>query len=591
MAFSSLEIGKSALLAANYGLQVTGQNMSNVNTTGYSRQVVTQTAVTTVNTGRHILGSGVSVVSVSSLADAYANKQLRTATSSNSYACDINSYYTTLQNTFSELTGTALSDDLNNFWNSMSDLAGHVESLSNRSTVLEDAKALTEHFNTIASSLNEQRAAANKAVEDAVATINDLAATIASLNKSIVAAESAGLSSTTAADLRDSRTEALRQLSELTNIEVTDEKNGSCIVSVNGRSLVYFDQHYEVAVEYERSDGLMAATPVFSRDGHPLNSSEGTIAAQTEIRDTIIPGYIDEVDSLAAAFTWEFNRAYSEMRGSEPFDSLTSLYSPVDPSVTLDKLAIKTDTADGTFQIVNGTLVLVVYNANTGQETSVSVDIDLDGRDSPSGEPDMILWDPANPDASNSLINRLQSALDDAVPGAFRVSVDNEYKVTIESLSDDYGFSFESDTSGVLAVLGMNVFFTGHTAADIGVNGILTANPQYMCVATSSAGGDNSGLQSLQGFRDTGIDRLGGQTPDEYYQTLVGRLGSEASSAATRKSLKADILLQSFNQRESISGINEDEEALNLITYQRAYQSAAHYISVVDEIYDTLINM
>jgi flagellar hook-associated protein 1 FlgK len=593
MGFHSLLIGGSALAAANYGLQVTGQNLSNVNTAGYSRQVLRQSGV--ANSAGHmqngVLGSGVSVTSVSRVADAYAEKQLRQATADLSYYSGLKTCYSNTEAFFNELSGSAVSDYMNSFWDSMSDVANHVETLSTRSVLLEDAAALTGALNDLYAELSEYRLDINAKVRDSVSRINDLIQTVADLNRTIVTTESGGVTGVTASDLRDQRDAALSQLSELLAVDVLEEQNGSCIVSAHGRTLVYFDQTYELAVENEKVGDLLVATPVFASDGYPVNPDGGDLAAQLEIRDSVLTGYIDELDQLAASFTWEFNRVYSQTRGTEPFSSLTSLNAPLDPGVTLDQLQYKDSVPEGSFQIVNGNLELIVVNQGIGQETSINVEIDLDGRLGPGGEPDTILWDPANPDASNSLVNRLQKALDEAAPGAFSVTIDNQYRVSIESLSEDYGFCFGEDSSGVLAALGLNAFFTGHGAETIGVNPDLGSNLALVGVSYSFASGDNGGAQALLDFRDAGCDRLQGMSGEQFYQYVAGRLAGESATVAAQYELKEDLYTQMFNQREQISGVSEDEESIKLIAYQRAYQSAAKFISIVDECYETLINM
>lgn len=595
MGFHALQIGSSALIAANYGLQVTGQNLSNSGTTGYSRQVVLQSGAANgakYGTGL-LLGAGVSVNAVTRVYDLQAEKQLRQATSSETYYSGLDKCYSKIQSFFGELgvDSTGLSDNLNSFWSSMNNLSAHVETLSVRSTTVEDALTLTTRLNDLSTQLREYRQSMNAEVESTVAQINNLIGMVANLNNAIVTSENGGYSKSGANDLRDERGELLRQLSELINIDVTDETNGSCIVSVSGRTLVYYDQLYDLSVKYEKNGDLLTAVPVFSRDSATVKASGGKLASQIEIRDNIIAGYIEELDQLAGAFTWEFNRIYSQGRGDDSFDSLTSLNSPIDPSVTLDQLEYKANIPEGTFRIENGNLQVIVHNRNTGQETTVNVEIDLDGRLGPDGEPDMILWDPSNPAASNSFINRLQKALDSAIPGAFGVSIDNEYRVTIESKSGDYGFCFGEDTSGILAALGLNVLFTGHDASTIGVNQQVIDDPSSMAVSTSFASGDNQGVLNLISFSETRIDRLNSMTVNEYYLNTAGRLASESSRIGTMYGVKSDLLTQMSNLRESISGVNEDEETVKLITYQRAYQSAAKYISIVDTIYETLINM
>ena len=600
MGFHSLTIGRTALGAANYGLQVTGQNLSNVNTDGYSRQRLNQAgAVYGVGYGNNrALGSGVVVTSVKRVASTMAEKQLRQATSGYNHDATMKNCYTNLQSFFNvslsatSADRTAISDCMTKFWNSLDTLSSNVETLSTAKTTVTEAETLTERFNKLAADLKEYRETVNPEIENSVTQINTYLREIADLNASIVYAESGGVTGVVANDLRDQRGLALRNLSELVDITVTDEKNGSCIVALNGRTMVYHDQVSGMDVVYESKNGFQSAIPVFAKDKYPVRSCGGAMAAQMEIRDNVIPGYQEELDQLAAAFTWEFNRVYSQTRSKEPLTTASSLNGPVDPSVTLDKLTYKASIPAGAFKIDNGNLAIIVHNRNApDSDKTVNLEIDLDGRLGPNGEPDMILWDPENPDAENSFINRLQKELDKEFSGVFKVEIDNEYKVSITCMSADYGFCFGEDTSGVLAALGMNTFFTGHNASDIGVNQTLKDDPKLMATGKSFKSGDNNGLLAMLACRDTKLDRLGGMNPDEYFQATAGRLGSEASRCTTQYTLATDVLGRMFNQRESICGVNEDEETVNLIMYQRAYQSAAKYISVIDGLYDTLLNM
>ncbi|MDR1745185.1 MAG: flagellar hook-associated protein FlgK [Planctomycetota bacterium] len=592
MAFHALTIGTSALRAAQYGLQVTGQNLGNVDTAGYSRQRINQSGVSRGRgTGGLMPGSGVSVDSVSRVVSAQAEKQLRKASSAYTYSSEMAAAYTNLQSVFMELSGVALSDDMSSFWNSLSEMSGKAENLSHRTTLLEDARALTDHFNNIHANLQDARKSYDGEVEGTVKDINNLLNEIADLNAAIVSGESGGLSPSQANDLRDSRGEKLRALGELVDVDTMDESNGSVVVSIAGRLMVYHDQAYGLEVRKEDRSGMQVSIPAFANDKYPLKSPGGKLGADMTVRDEILPGYMDELDDLAAVYTWEFNRAYSQTRGEKSFDGITSRNGPIDPAVALNQLRYKADYPEGTFQIVNGNLEVMVHNRNTGEITSVPVEIDLDGRPSPSGEPDMILWDPNDPEASHSFINRLRTELDKAVPGAFTVDIDSESRVSIASNNADYGFCFGKDSSGILAALGMNTFFTGHNASDIGVNDDLSKTPELIGTGYSFEAGDNDGVVDMLSVLENPLDRLGGRTAEDYYLGITGRLGSEAGRNKNRYALNLDLYNRAFVQRESISGVNEDEEVIKLITYQRAYQSAARYISVVNEFYDALVNM
>lgn len=594
MGFHTLSIGTSALLTARYGLDVTGQNLGNVDTPGYTRQRLNQVGQKGTSSGLSgaIIGNGVWTQSVRRISDEFAEKQMRTALNNDYYYGNLKYCYANIQTYFNELSGNALSDSMNDFWKAMENVDSHVETISIRSTALTEAEQMTRRFNSMGSQLATYRKDADDQVADSITNINRLLNTVAELNRTITNNELGGATGKVANDLRDQRGEALKELYQYMDIDVVEEANGSMIVSMQGRNLVYYDKVQAVSIDKTASpDGTLVNTPVFGSDHYPLRPSSGTLAAQMEMRDSIIPSYQKDIDNLAANFIWEFNRAYSQTRGLESFNSIKSLNAPIDPSVTLDKLAYKDKIPEGTFQILNGNFQIIVQNRNTNQPITVPIEVDVDGRPGPGGEPDMILWDPDNPSAPNSLINRMQKALDAAVPGAFRVSIDGEYNVSIESLSKDYGFCFGNDSSGVVAALGLNVLFTGHNASNIGINQSLKENPQLMGGAKSFEKGDNTGIKDMLAIREKTLSNLTGMTLEGYYQGTVGRLGSEASNVTSMKKLSEDIYTRMYNQRESISGVNEDEEVSRMITYQRAFQSAAKFISTVDQLYETLINM
>ncbi|MDR3211836.1 MAG: flagellar hook-associated protein FlgK [Planctomycetota bacterium] len=593
MGFHTLAIGVSALLTARYGLDVTGQNLGNVDTDGYSRQRLQQDATLGWNQGltNAVFGTGVWVKSVKRVASEFVEKQLRTATSTDNYYTDLQKCYTNIQAFFNEITGNALSDSMNKFWNSMSDLSAHVESVPIRGTVVSDAEAMVTRFNSMGTQLSEFRQSKEEEVQESVRQINRLLESIAYLNQEVVKGEQGGVNGMMANDLRDQRGEMIKELYGLMDIDVVEEANGSSIISIHGRTLVYHNDYQSIIGDQIKSDDMIITIPVFASDHYPLSPKDGLLAAQMEERDVIIKTYKDDLDQLAAKFIWEFNKTYSQTRGLVAFDSLTTKYAPMDPAVTLDKLAYTDLVPAGNFQIVNGNFEIIVHNPNTNEDTTVNIEVDLDGRLGPGGEPDMILWDPENPEATNSLIYRMQTELDKVAPGAFKVTIDRQHHVTLESVSPTtYNFAFGSDTSGVLAALGLNVLFTGHNAINMGVNQDLKKEPELLGAAKTFVPGDNSGVIDFLNLRDTKVFTQG-MTLQEFHTSVVGRLASEASRTTNLQEMYSDIQQHMFVQRESLSGVSEDEETTKLITYQRSFQAAAKFISTVDIFYETLINM
>ncbi|MCC8165116.1 MAG: flagellar hook-associated protein FlgK, partial [Planctomycetes bacterium] len=583
-----------------YGLDITGQNLGNIDTPGYSRQRLNQYGAVNSSSAlsNGITGNGVWVQSIRRVGNEYVEKQLRQATSTDEYYGGLSDGYTRIQGYinelhYGELGGNALSDAMDSFWGAFQDFSGQVENLSFRKTTVELAETMTGRFNSLGQQLDTYRRDIDEEIGAAVSQINRILEGIADLNKSIVSSELGGATGRTANDLRDQRGELVKELYEYVDADVVEEANGSFIVSMHGRNLVYFDQVKElVNIKTMSDDGIQVNTPAFAEDRYPLSPGDGKLAAQIQLRDTVIPSYKQEVDELAGNFIWEFNRLYSQTRGLEGFTNITAKNGPTNPEATLNNLKyLEKNIVPGTFEIKDGDFDIVVINKNTGQTYTKTVEIDLDGRPGPAGAPATHLYDPNNPDASHSLVNRLQAKFDEAVPGAFTVSIDRNNQLTVTAKSQDYSFSFANDTSGALAALGLNTFFTGHNATTMGVDQTLVKNPALMGAAYSGNTGDNNGALDVLKLQSMKLTNLGGMTLDEHYQSMVGRLGTEANKTTNARYLAADIKNRMFNQRESLAGVSEDEEVAKLITYQRSFQSAAKFISTVDSLYETLINM
>ncbi len=149
------------------------------------------------------------------------------------------------------------------------------------------------------------------------------------------------------------------------------------------------------------------------------------------------------------------------------------------------------------------------------------------------------------------------------------------------------------DTSGVVGSLGLNAFFTGKDAASIAVATRLTSNPSELCVGRLVNGKlvENGAALAIAGLQNQPVESLGGQSLTQSWLDTVQGLGGIADQAVQRAE-SASIVRENLDaQVSAISGVSIDEEAINLVGYQRLYQAAARYIQTVDEITQTLISI
>jgi flagellar hook-associated protein 1 FlgK len=149
----------------------------------------------------------------------------------------------------------------------------------------------------------------------------------------------------------------------------------------------------------------------------------------------------------------------------------------------------------------------------------------------------------------------------------------------------------DSDTSDILVALGINSFFQGSGAADIAVNPELRANVDALAAGIGSAEGDAGNLVRLLDLRESEVDDLDANTIEDFWADVIGDVGFETAGAEDTLAAQ-DLLLQRLEaERESVSGVNLDEEMLDMVRFQQSFDAAARFLSTVQELTDTLINL
>src|SRR5476651_1492679 len=232
---SLLNIGMSGLAASSSSLAVTGNNIANVDTAGYSRQQTVQTTKGSQQVGNVFIGTGTTLADVRRVYNSYLDAQLRTATSLDSEASSYLAQATPLDATLSD-TNTGLTGVLQKFFTSMQGVSTSATDDTSRQGVLTGAQALTSRFNTIAQQLNDQNTTLNGSLGDMASQVNKLATTIANLNQKIGEVSTSGGQPN---DMLDSRNEAVRQLSQLVGAQVVDRGSSTIDITsvVSGGSI------------------------------------------------------------------------------------------------------------------------------------------------------------------------------------------------------------------------------------------------------------------------------------------------------------------------------------------------------------------
>ncbi|GAB4263472.1 MAG: hypothetical protein Kow0092_14400 [Deferrisomatales bacterium] len=296
--FFGLNIGRSSLLAHQAALDVTGHNLANIQTEGYSRQRVEFGQAMPVLTPQGSLGSGVNAERIERIQYAHMERQIQRVASQNGYDVTLAEGIDELQAVLGEPSSDGLNGALSEFWNAWETLSARPADAALRAQVIDRAGHVAELYNRVAQGLTQAEAGYDQRLADLVAEVNGVAAQLADLNGSIVRAEAGGFP---ANDLRDQRDRLVRQLSESLAVDV--ELDGASVnlrVGGGGPYLVNRGEAYELT---GTSDG----------DGHlgdfhvglaAAEVSGGTAGALLELRDELSPGLRrDLADWMATVVT------------------------------------------------------------------------------------------------------------------------------------------------------------------------------------------------------------------------------------------------------------------------------------------------
>lgn len=318
---SALEIAKSSLRTQQIGLNVTGNNIANVNTPGYVRKAANLTSGYTVNG----LGSGVRVGALTAVRDRMLDAQARFESALLGRLEALSTGMSSLEAIFTEMSGggatepgavfnessgAALSGSFSRFFNAFQDLANNPESQAGRAAVREEALFMTEQFHRLSEHLSVLRENTEKEVRAQVEEANRLIEGIATLNVKIVGQKHQ--STDVAGDLEDERGRLLDELSALIDIRVREEDNGGVtVVAPGGAMLVALGQANTLGFRAVSRDGAVVSDLTLASTGTPVTPSSGKLVGLMAVRDEKVVSFQADLDALAAAFVNRVNAIHA----------------------------------------------------------------------------------------------------------------------------------------------------------------------------------------------------------------------------------------------------------------------------------------
>jgi len=579
----ALNIAKTALMAQRYGMDVTAQNIANVNTPGYSRQRPIQSSKRPAIYGGLVFGRGVDTKEILRSSDQFIENQLMQQKSSLSSSKEMENYIKIIEGFFNENPETGLSAMFSKFWNLWQDIANNPSGSSERVALYEHSALISEEFNTLNTDLSQMVTDLTNAIEDGVDKINKITKEIAQLNNEIVGSKTSGVAN----DLLDQRNKLLSELSEYIDEKSFEQENGTfTIITAKGCVLVNGLDSYDLTLGGDNQDRVMWKGSGGEKTDITNRISKGKLSGWLDMRDEILAKYQKNLDAMTKEFIWAVNQQHTQGVGSKTLSALTGTYAVSDNGEELGTTDSGLDYSD---KISDGSFKLWVYDSSgsvVGESpTEITIDSDPGGTTLTSLK-----------DVINGIAN-------------LNATITPERKLKIEADSG-YTFAFSSDTSHVLAALGLNTFFTGSDSGNIGINSKVTTDKDLIAAAKIDengqfSSGDNSNAQAISDVQYTSMDipqwtcdRLNGDTEgsinttiEDYYHSMVGSVGIASSGISRGREFHEAMVNKLGEIRDGISAVSLDEEMTNLIKFQHAYNAAAKLISVSDEMLKILLDM
>ena len=301
--FSSLGLGARALQAAQRGLELSGQNISNINTPGYSRQRLDQvaaggSAVPAMWSQSQAYGDGVLVRGTERIRDEFLEARAQQVRGSASTLTSAAATLRSVEGIFGEPSDTGLQAQMASFWSSWSDVANDPTSTAPRTQLLEESAQLAASFQRTSQQLGQQWSGTREALVATVSEVNRTATDVARLNDAIRSAKVSGASTS---ELSDQRDQLVLQLGESVGAVGRLNDDGTVTVTVGGTQLVSGSRTSELRVGGPTVPGGSApVTVTWASSGTPASVSGGEVHGMTTALNTTIPGYTASLDAIAA---------------------------------------------------------------------------------------------------------------------------------------------------------------------------------------------------------------------------------------------------------------------------------------------------
>lgn len=547
-AFLGLNIARSALLTQQQQLDVTGHNIANASVEGYSRQRLDVSAAPDIyGLGPGYpgaIGEGVQAQQLERLRNNLLDKDYRRENADGQNFTTQADYLGRLENILGELGDTGLSNELDTFFDAWQNASQRPEDLALRRVLVESGVRLADQIKNIDADTQDLQASAQQELEQTVNRVNALTARISNLNTEIAKRTGGG---DTPADLLDERDRALDELSQYANFTVRQNALNKIEVQIDGKAVVDDERSHPIQLVSD-PDILRGSTttvfPVTLQGGdlviNGVDVFAGTPLTLNSVADKSL--LVDRINQQTASTNIRASLDPANqlvLQGTAPGTSYLSLQQS---GRGLNSTGLESDTytltSRSVLQLRTGTFI-----ENPGGQLAGLSQVR-------NGEIPQTL--DKLQEITNTLINRVNAV--------------HEQAYNLQGLSGQ-------------------PFFTGSHPGTMGVAQSLVAAPERVAMAATAAFPPGDGSQGLAIYALRSQLGLGTQ-----YQSMVTDLGVRIENLQDGASRQSKVVGQIENQRQSVSGVNLDEELANMLQFQRAFNAAARVMTTFDEMLNQIVN-
>lgn len=626
----------SAMNAAQAGMATTQHNIANASTPGFSRQEVVTGSRAGQQTGAGFIGAGVDVTGVIRTYDRYLTSQVRQEQTQANYLSAYHAAMTQIDSLVADPVAGA-SPAIQDFFNAINGVANNPESVPARQTLLGAAQFAVNRFQAIDQRLTNIADELGGQITQSISTVNNYAQQIAVLNGNIKRALASGQGQPPN-DLLDQRDQVINRLSQEIKVSVQSNPDGLVNVYVgNGQTLVINDQ--AMSLDAVRSVSNPGRLDVVYRNGNDTTLMQqsslqgGNLGAYLAFRDQSLEPARNALGRVALGLATkmnEQNQSGLDLNGALGGNIFNVAVPRVEQGANNIGSAVATATIGDVSQLtssdyqlgfdgINYTMVRLSDNVatNVGTAALPPSNVIIDGFSvsltAGAQKGDTFLIRPTADgarDISMAIGNPAKIAA--AVPVRTSAALANTGSATISSgtvntplpldpnLQASVSITFDSPTTftvtGTVPAVGGSVAYM--PGADISYNGWtvqIAGSPligdTFDITQNTNAAGDNRNALSMAGLQTRNLMMNGTATFQGAYGQLVGEVGAKTYELAVTSQAQTSMMAQTVTAQQSVSGVNLDEEAANLMRYQRAYQAAAKAMQIANTMFDTLLTV